>query len=189
MEVDSLERSFLQEIKRLIEYDGRTELLQIQPFYQRLGNALLAADSLQHPLAVLMMDLDGLKRINEDHGHLAGSHVIVKIAQLINRELSHSGVVGIYGGDEFAAYLENTGKEEAVKRADHLRTLVAAMTFEEKNVDKKVTISIGVAQYPTDSAEMMQLVSCADKALFVAKSSGKNCVVAYDPSMTEPTKS
>jgi diguanylate cyclase (GGDEF)-like protein len=188
MEVDSLERNFLQEIKKLIDYDGRTKLLQIRPFYQRLENAILSADTLHNSLTVLMMDLDGLKQINESHGHLAGSHVIVKIARLINQELTPDGVVGIYGGDEFAAYLDNTDKAKAVEKADHLRTLIEEMNFEDKGVDKKVTISIGVAEYPNDASEMMQLVSCADKALFKAKSSGKNCVVAYDPSMTQTTK-
>jgi len=188
MEVDSLERNFLQEIKKLIDYDGRTELLQIRSFYQRLENAILSAETSQHSLTVLMMDLDGLKQINEAHGHLAGSQVIVKIARLINKELTPQGVVGIYGGDEFAAYLDNTSKVRAVERADHLRSLIAEMSFEDKGVDKKVTISIGVAEYPDDALEMMQLVSCADKALFKAKSSGKNCVVAYDPSMTQTTK-
>jgi diguanylate cyclase (GGDEF)-like protein len=188
MEVDSLERNFLQEIKKLIDYDGRTSLLQIRPFYQRLENSLLAAESVQQPMAVLMMDLDGLKEINETHGHLAGSHVIVKIARLIDQELSPTGVVGIYGGDEFAAYLENTGKGNALKKADHLRSLVAQMSFEDKGVDSRVTISIGIAEYPADASEMMELVSCADKALFAAKSKGKNCVVLYKSSMTQPTK-
>lgn len=188
MEVDPLEKNFLAEIQKLIEYDGRTELLQIGPFYQRLQKALEAAESSRNPLTVLMMDLDGLKQINEAHGHLAGSHVIVKIARLIKQELSPVGVVGIYGGDEFAAYLESTNKTTARKRADQIRSLVAKMRFDEKGVDKKMTISIGVAEYPNDAEEMMELISCADKALFAAKSEGKDRVAIYTPLMTKTRK-
>jgi two-component system cell cycle response regulator len=188
MEVDPLEKNFLKEIQKLIEYDDRTELLQIKPFYKRLEKALSVADSSSQSLTVLMMDLDGLKQINEAHGHIAGSHVIVEIARLTSLEFSPSGVVGLYGGDEFAAYLENIRKSDAVIRAEKLRSLVAGTSFEEKGIEKGVTISIGMAEYPKDATEMMQLISCADKALYVAKSSGKNRVVQYDPSMQESTK-
>jgi diguanylate cyclase (GGDEF)-like protein len=184
MEVDTLEMSFLSEIKRLMEYDRRTELLQIGPFYERLQKALGAAESSHHPLAVLMMDLDGLKKINEAHGHLIGTYVIVNIAKMISEQIAEVGVAAIYGGDEFAAYLRDTTKKEAEEVAERIRGLVAQMRFEEKGVKEHVTISIGVASHPADAGEMMDLIGNADKALLAAKRRGKNCVVAYDPSMT-----
>ncbi len=178
----------MKEIKKLIEYDGRTDLLQMKPFYKKLEEALAHADSLNESLAVLMMDLDGLKQINDAHGHLAGTHVIEKIAGVIKGEISPSGVVAIYGGDEFAAYLPDTTGNEALGRAEHLRKIVAELAFSEKKIEEHVTISIGVAEYPADASEMMPLVANADKALFAAKSGGRNRVVAYDPSMAETKK-
>jgi len=185
MEVDAIEKSFMEEIKNLIEIDDRTKLLQIKPFYDRLEKAMSASDTTHNTLCVLMMDLDGLKQINEAHGHLVGTDVIVRIAALISEEFLPSGVAAIYGGDEFAAYLENTTKAEAVHRAERLRTIVSELRFADKGFKERITISVGVAEFPTDAVEMMPLVANADKALFMAKSAGKNCVVPYDPDMTE----
>jgi len=185
MEVDPIEKNFMKEIKKLIEYDDRTKLLQIKPFYQRLEKALSVSDTSHYSLCMLMMDLDGLRQINDAHGHLIGTEVIVRVASLVNEEFLPSGVAAIYGGDEFAAYLENTTKSEAVMRAERLRTLVSELRFADKGIHERITISIGVAEFPADAAEMMSLVANADKALFMAKSMGKNRVVVYDPDMTE----
>ncbi|UCD57207.1 MAG: GGDEF domain-containing protein [Candidatus Hydrogenedentota bacterium] len=188
MEVDSIEKSYLKELKRLIEYDKQTDLLQIKPFYQKLEKALSDAESSNESLSVLMMDLDGLKQINDTHGHPVGTHVIIKISRLINEEFSPSGVAAIYGGDEFAVYLPDTTRNEALEKAERLRKLVADLRFAEKRIQERVTISIGVAEYPTDASEMPTLVANADRALYAAKSAGKNLVIAYDPSMTETTR-
>lgn len=188
MEIDSLEKNYMMELKKLIEYDKQTDLLQIKPFYQRLEKALSDAERADQPLSVLMMDLDGLKRINDKHGHLVGTHVIVEIARLIGEELSPSGLAAIYGGDEFLGYLPNTKKKEAFEKAEHLRGLVDGLRFPEKKVRERVTISIGVAEYPADASEMMPLVANADRALYTAKATGKNCVVAYEHSMRGETK-
>jgi diguanylate cyclase (GGDEF)-like protein len=183
MEIDSLERSYLQELKKLIEYDKQTQLLQLKPFYQRLQESLTEAESAGRTLSILMMDLDGLKRINDLHGHLVGTQVIIEIAKLIQEELSPFGVAALYGGDEFVGYLPNTEKLSAQEKAERLRKRVDELRFTEKDVEQRVTISIGVSEYPSDALEMMPLVGNADKALYVAKASGKNCVVAYDSSM------
>lgn len=188
MEIDSLEKSYMTELKKLIDYDKQTNLLQIKPFYQRLSEALTDAEHTGQPLSVLMMDLDGLKQINDAHGHLAGTEVIVKIARLINEDLSPFGVIAIYGGDEFVGYLPNTTKKEAMRKAEHLRQLVSEFSFPNKRIRERVTISIGVAESPTDGQEMMLLVSNADKALYAAKGQGRNCVVSYDASMLESSK-
>jgi len=188
MEIDSLEKNYLTELKKLIDYDKQTSLLQIKPFYQRLSEALSDAQTSGRPVSVLMMDLDGLKQINDAHGHLAGTEVIVRIARLINEELSPFGVTAIYGGDEFVGCLPNTTRKEAVRKAEHLRQLVSEFRFPGKKIREQVTISIGVAESPTDGTDMMLLVSNADKALYAAKGKGRNCVVAYDPSMSHSSK-
>ncbi len=188
MEIDSLERSYLAELKKLIEYDKQTDLLQIRPFYQKLGKALSDAENSGRPLSVLMMDLDGLKQINDAHGHLIGTHVIVNIARLINQEMSPFGVAAIYGGDEFISYLPNTDKLTALEKAERIRRLVDMFEFTEKKITEPVTISIGVAEFPSDALEMMPLVANADKALYAAKATGKNCAVLYDSSMSDTTK-
>jgi len=188
MEIDSLERSYLKELKKLIEYDKQTELLQLKPFYQKLEPALADAESSGRSLSLLMMDLDGLKKINDLHGHLIGTHVIIEIAHIIHEELSPFGVAALYGGDEFVGYLPNTDKSAAMEKAERLRQRVDTFHFSEKELQQRVTISVGVSEYPSDALEMMHLVASADKALYAAKATGKNCVVAYDPSMADGGK-
>ncbi len=188
MEIDALERSYLQELKKLIDYDKQTELLQLKPFYQRLHSALNDAESGGRSLSILMMDLDGLKKINDLYGHLVGTHVIIEIAHIIQEELSPFGVAALYGGDEFVGYLPNTDKAVATEKAERLRKRVVDFHFSEMEIQQPITISIGVSEYPSDALEMMPLVANADKALYAAKASGKNCVVAYDFSMGEGGK-
>jgi diguanylate cyclase (GGDEF)-like protein len=186
MIVDALEKNFMEEIKKLIEYDDRTKLLQIRPFYDRLEKSLEASDTKHTSISVLMLDLDGLKQINDKHGHLMGTEVIVRIANLISEEFAPSGIAAIYGGDEFSAYLENTTRAEAFERAERLRALVSELRFADKGIAERVTISIGIASYPGDGTEMMQLLANADRALYFAKAQGKNRVVVYDSDMAEP---
>lgn len=185
MEVDALEKNYMAELKKLIEYDKQTNLLQIKPFYERLEKALVESDRLQQRLSVFMMDLDGLKQINDKHGHLVGTNVIIKLARLVNQEFSAPGIAAVYGGDEFAAYLPNTDKTDALVKAERLRGLVSALSFEEEGIQDRVTLSIGVAEYPTDAMDTMSLVGNADKALYAAKATGKNCVAGYEESMLE----
>ena len=185
MIIDALEKNFMKEIKKLIEYDDRTKLLQIRPFYDRLEQSLGASDTKQSAISVMMMDLDGLKQINDKHGHLMGTEVIVRIANLINEEFSPSGIAAIYGGDEFSAYLENTTRAEAIERAERLRTLVSEVRFADKGIAERVTISIGIASYPGDGTEMMQLLANADRALYFAKAQGKNRVIVYESDTME----
>jgi two-component system cell cycle response regulator len=187
-EIDSLEKNYLRELKKLIEYDKQTELLQLKPFYQKLQTVLTEAESAGRSLSILMMDLDGLKKINDLHGHLVGTHVIIEIARIIHEELSPFGVAAVYGGDEFVGYLPNTDKLAAQETAERLRKRVDELQFKEVELKQRVTISIGVAEYPSDALEMMVLVGNADKALYAAKSRGKNCVVPYDPSMGDAKK-
>lgn len=188
MEVDSLERAFMNDLKKLIEYDKQTDLLQLKPFYSRLEKELAVAENHRLPLSVLMMDLDGLKQINDAHGHLTGTEFIQKVAALIREQVSPSGAAALYGGDEFAAYLPEVPKDTAQVKAEQLRKLVGEISFADKGISERITISIGIAEFPSDAPEMMALVGNADKALYVAKSEGKNRVVVYDSSMGEKAK-
>lgn len=189
IEIDPLKRSYLAELKKIMEYDKQTDLLQIKPFYQQLEKSLADAENTGRPLSVLMMNLDGLKQINAAHGHLVGTQVVVNIARLVNQEVYPFGVAAVHGGDEFIGYLPNTDKPTALEKAERIRSLVDKFRLPEKEITEPVTISIGVAEFPSDALEMMPLVANADKALYVAKGAGKNCVVPYDSSIIgESTK-
>ncbi|MBI4830408.1 MAG: GGDEF domain-containing protein [Candidatus Lindowbacteria bacterium] len=185
MEVDAVEKAFMNDLKRLIEYDKQTDLLQLKPFYRRLQMELETAEGQRRPVSVLMMDLDGLKQMNDAHGHLTGTEFIQKVAAVINEQVLPAGAAAIYGGDEFAAYLPGMLKDTALVKAEHIRKLVGEISFADRGISERVTISIGVAEYPDDASDMMALMENADRALYVAKSVGRNRVVGYDPSMGE----
>jgi diguanylate cyclase len=126
------------------------------------------------------MDLDGLKRVNELHGHLAGSRTIKTIGKLLLQKLGDFAEVGRYGGDEFAAFAPDLKPEEVLGRLENLRRAIETCPLSFKGEKAGVTISIGVANYPWDGHSREELVRAADAALMLAKEQGKNRIAVYE---------
>jgi diguanylate cyclase (GGDEF)-like protein len=123
------------------------------------------------PLSVIMLDIDDFKRINDTHGHLEGDRVLVKAAGLIKENLRDIDVAARYGGEEFAVVLPDTGRSGAFIVAQRIR-----MSFEGRlrSGREPVTISGGLAAYPSDGLTPQQLLQFADQGLYRAKAAGKN---------------
>ena len=128
------------------------------------------------PLAVMMLDLDGLKRINDSHGHPVGAHTIAEVGKIIGQVLSQHGAACRFGGDEFAAFLPNISKRDGAKLGETIRALVAGHRFEKDGVVVRPTISIGVSAFPDDGALADVLLRKADEALYRAKKGGRDRV-------------
>jgi two-component system cell cycle response regulator len=171
---DAGERRYQQEIQRRIHHDELTGLLTARRFYERLDERLHHAHHEHKTLAVAMMDLDSLKSVNDSHGHLAGSFVIKSVGALLQRELGPLGDVGRYGGDEFVACLPGLTGDEALPTFSQLLGSLSAQAFTFGELTLRVTLSVGVATYPWDGLAVEEIVNAADKALLVAKRSGKN---------------
>ena len=131
-----------------------------------------------HPLSICLFDVDYFKRINDNHGHLAGDRVLVELADLLTEGLRKSDVVCRWGGEEFLLLLPHTDREAAVKLADRLRRKVEATVGRALGIG--VTMSGGVGAFPADASSIEDLVSKADDALYRAKASGRNRVLASD---------
>ena len=130
-------------------------------------------------MAVLMIDVDHFKKVNDQHGHLYGDGVLRDLTQVISDILRSGDVFGRYGGEEFCVFLPNTNEQEASRLAERIR---AGVEFALSSVNQKtvnVTISIGVADSVTAGYDFLGLVAAADKALFAAKNKGRNRVVSF----------
>jgi diguanylate cyclase (GGDEF)-like protein len=129
-------------------------------------------------LAVLMIDIDHFKRCNDTYGHEVGDFVMREVARALQRATRGSDVAARYGGDEFTVVLVNIPGKQALERAEQLRANVERLELQSAATSiGPVTISIGLATFPTHGDNLQDLVSAADKALYAAKNAGRNRVV------------
>jgi diguanylate cyclase (GGDEF)-like protein len=128
------------------------------------------------PLAVLMMDLDHFKSVNDTRGHLMGSHVLSEVGRLIARSIRGADVAARYGGEEFVAYLPETDGAGAVQVAERIRMSVETTEFALDDQTARTAISVGIALFPAHGNDLKSLVSRADRALYRAKEEGRNRV-------------
>lgn len=173
---DAMEIDFHSEVATLVGTDPLTGLESKRRFDQALEFALRTAKEGGRSLAMLMMDMDGVKQINDTHGHLFGAHVIGETGRLIARVLGSSGHACRFGGDEFSAFMPAHDSTSACAVAEQIRHAVETAGMEKDGISLKPTISIGVACYPAVAGDLWKLVSMADEALYRAKKRGKNCV-------------
>lgn len=131
--------------------------------------------------AVIVLDIDDFKQVNDTYGHPFGDSVISDVARALSVTFRTSDYVGRIGGDEFLAFLKKTDREAALKKARELAKLISELAGKE--ADAKITVSGGVALYPDDAGSYMRLYLKADMALYEAKRAGKNSVTVYEKEM------
>ena len=131
----------------------------------------------QASLALLMIDVDDFKHINDTLGHLFGDTILNKLGELLKTQIRDTDMAARYGGEEFAVVMSNTGLEEAVQIAERIRQTIQSYSFGDKKF--LMTASIGIALYPSDADSANNLIEKSDDSLYKAKRSGKNRVVAY----------
>jgi diguanylate cyclase (GGDEF)-like protein len=150
-----------------------------------------ARASAKRPLSVVMVDIDHFKRVNDDHGHLVGDHVLRRVAVALQGSLRRSDTLGRFGGEEFLLVLPGFGDAEARVAAERCRAAVAALDFEVPRADGqgplRVTASFGIATVPPAYATVETLLDVADGALYQAKRGGRNSVVSDRDSQAPPT--
>src|SRR5881409_1334625 len=159
--------------------DEVTGLYNRRFFSLRLEEEISRFRRFNHPVSVVVLDLDGFKSINDEFGHAVGDETLRDIAQILMKHSRGINVVSRYGGDEFAILLVETSKAGARLYADRIRQVVATCPFSH---GKPVTASFGVASLPDDEATNSEdLFRAADEALYAAKRAGKNQVAAAGP--------
>ena len=182
--LDEIDREYQRQIHRLISHDDLTGLLSSRSFFSELRREAARAAGEERPFCVLMMDGDNFKGVNDAHGHLTGSKTIEEIGFSIMTNLRSGDAAARFGGDEFAAFLLDADLRQGVVAAERMRSSVENYDFSVVRQTKSkethhITVSIGVASFPDDSSDPIELVEMADSALYRAKREGRNRVAAY----------
>ncbi|MGC0151316.1 sensor domain-containing diguanylate cyclase [Chromobacterium vaccinii] len=170
-----------KQLYHLATQDSLTELHNRRQFIELAGREFERGRRHPGPLAVMMMDLDHFKEINDRHGHAVGDAVIRHFAGLCRETLRASDLCGRLGGEEFAAVLPDTRPEDAMMVAERLRAAVAAAEVPAENGPMSYTVSIGVAERQPGENDIDEVLSRADKLLYQAKRDGRNRVVGAKP--------
>lgn len=169
-------------LQRLSSLDGLTEIANRRKLDEYLDREWKRAIRTEHPLSLIMCDIDFFKDYNDAYGHLKGDECLKKVAMTLCNKLRRPGdLVARYGGEEFVAILPDTEAEDAGLLAEALRTGVEALgiTHSSSSISKVVTISLGVATLiPQRDSSPDQLIMAADQALYQAKRDGRNQVVS-----------
>lgn len=168
-----------QELERLSTQDGLTGVANRRRFDERLAECMAVGQRTGRAFALLMLDIDHFKSVNDTHGHAAGDRVLQQFAQLIQAQTRGTDFVARYGGEEFAVLLPQTQSHaEAAKVAEKIRKAVAQASFADVG---HVTVSIGHGLWSDPSMSAAALLMRVDQALYVAKANGRNRVVAATP--------
>lgn len=178
------------EAKRLAVTDPLTGLHNRRYFVEKLERHLSRANRYEEGLALLLLDADHLKTINDRHGHLVGDRALLALAEVVRRTLRESDEVARLGGDEFAALLLSSGRERARAVASRVREGVGELALEsDEGSPFELTVSVGAALFPDHGIDAKSLLREADLALYRAKRQGRNGAAIADgggPSVAPP---
>lgn len=157
--------------------DPLTGVANRRYFHKRLEEEIRRTRRYKHSLGVIMIDIDHFKKVNDQYGHATGDAVLQGLAGLLRQSVRDTEIVARYGGEEFALLMPLTNTDEAYAAAERIRKAVFAHAF--TNLQGKVvpiTVSMGVASFPSDCRTVAELIDVADKALYAAKNGGRNQV-------------
>lgn len=156
--------------------DGLTGLTNHRAFQERLAQIHALAERTGRSFSLILTDIDHFKKVNDTYGHPVGDAVLKRVAAVFAGRARKVDVVARYGGEEFVLVLPDTDAEGAAIFANKLREEVAAQTMTSEQGPFRVTISMGVAEYPADGRQPAELVEKADQALYACKKGGRNRV-------------
>ena len=160
--------------------DGLTGLLNHKAFLKRFEEELSRSNRFNQNLGLIVLDLDKFKLINDTYGHLYGDFVLVEVSKIISENVRTIDVVGRYGGEEFSVLLVNTNIEECRPMAQRIVDKIAQNTFLKDGIASNITISAGMAGFPSHSDQIKGLIDQADKAMYVTKANGGNGVTIFN---------
>ena len=181
-----LAADILQAKKRitlLSQTDDLTGLLNMRAFNLVLEKEIARVTRYAQPFTVIMVDVDGLKTVNDHYGHTAGSRLIKIIGQSIRDCVRTSDVLARYGGDEFVILMSHTSTEHARTAAERIRAAIHNTSFDMKGVRISNTVSIGIASFPECVEDAADVLDKADIALYQSKQGGRNKVTYYDETL------
>jgi len=177
---DISERKALEDkLTNFARIDDLTQVYNRRYFHEEADKQLALAHRYQRPAAVLMLDLDRFKQINDTHGHRAGDEVLKHFAHICRETMRETDIIGRTGGEEFAILLPETDLDSAFQLAERIRSRVASASLQSHGAILSYSVSIGVAVKHAEKMLIQELLSQADKALYAAKEAGRNHIQIY----------
>lgn len=165
---------YVERVKQLAYLDGLTGIFNRRFFEMRINEEVERARRYSTGVAVIIADIDHFKRLNDEFGHLLGDEVLRQVSSIFHQHVRKMDVVCRYGGEEFAILLTQTNEQQALTVAEKLRKQVQQWQF--PGVPRAITVSAGVAAFPTHGRSRDEIVRAADQGLYVAKQDGRNLV-------------
>lgn len=171
----------LAQLRQLALRDELTRLLNRREFQRILEEEWDRSVRFKRPFALIMVDIDHFKRINDTHGHQTGDEVLRHVASLLAGQIRNVDRVARYGGEEFALIMVETDRQTAIEGMKRLGVLLAETPcVVNNNLTVEVTLSAGIASSLEDAGSANDLVAAADRALYAAKKAGRNRIVSAD---------
>lgn len=178
----------LHAMQVLADTDALTALLNRRAFLPLANGAMSNFKRYRRSICILMIDIDHFKRVNDLYGHAAGDEVIRQVGRIVSEAIRPTDKVARFGGEEFVVLLCEIGLEGAAIFADRIRQTVANTVFEPGGQCLRATISIGMAEAEFTDGDVDHTIEWADRALYAAKSGGRNCVRSFEASKSPGLK-
>jgi diguanylate cyclase (GGDEF)-like protein/PAS domain S-box-containing protein len=168
-------RQLEKQLREQASRDAMTGVYNRAHLKESLAVEISYAKEQNYPLSIVMIDVDKFKTINDTYGHKTGDDVLIALGKFLLEKTRDSDFVSRFGGDEFVLFLPNMSGEAAFHRAESWRMNCKKITLNENNDEVEVTISIGIAVFPESGTTIDVLLAEADRALYLAKQSGRDC--------------
>lgn len=165
------------QLQELALHDGLTGLLNRRHWESCLEREFARHNRYSNPASLVLFDIDHFKKLNDTYGHQAGDEVIRQVARITREMVRDTDYAGRYGGEEFVVLLADTPLQGASQFAERLRKAIEQLQVSHEQLSLQCSVSVGVACIRTDMANHQALIEAADKALYQAKSAGRNQVV------------
>lgn len=174
-------RNALERIRFVSETDELTRLYNLRAFMKIAERVHRQAKRYGRPYSLVMIDSDNLKSVNDTHGHPCGNELLKLTTACIRRELRDTDVAARYGGDEFILLLPETSAGGGREVAERIRRAVEAKHMDVRGTEVRTTVSLGVAAFPVHGSDLQSILNKSDQAMYLAKKTGRNRVVVFDP--------
>ena len=168
-----------EKLREMSNQDGLTKLFNRRYIEETISNEYERARRYGNQFSVILTDIDFFKKVNDNHGHLAGDEVLRVVSKRLSSVLRDTDVLGRYGGEEFIIALPETDMEGAVVVAERLREAIASEPIEAEGETLSISISLGVTEMYETTLAYAQLIAEADLALYKSKEDGRNCTNRY----------
>jgi diguanylate cyclase (GGDEF)-like protein/putative nucleotidyltransferase with HDIG domain len=174
-------QSLYAEVQQLSYQDPLTQVNNRRGFFEMVNTKLEAVRRFRTQIAVLMIDIDNFKAVNDRYGHFVGDEMIKSVAAIISEKITEKDVIGRFGGEEYVVFLEDVSSKMALQVAESIRQEIAGYYHTVSGFKIRVTVSIGISHSRGAKRTFDRLVTEADQAVYVAKNKGRNKVTAWHP--------